>query len=76
MRYDPPSNVIHYVQQRKLPFAIAIDNTGAIARSWGEVELTPTLFVLNKQGRIVKRYEGEPNFAELHLLIDQLLTQS
>ncbi len=76
MRYDPPSNVVLYAQQRKLPFAIAIDNTGAIAKSWGDVELTPTLFVLNKQGKIVKRYEGEPDFAELHLVIDQLLTHS
>jgi glutathione peroxidase-family protein len=40
------------------------------------VELTPTTFLVNKRGEIVKRYVGEPNFAELHQLIEQLLVQT
>ena len=76
MSYDPPSYVVNYAQTRKLPFEVAIDNTGAIARAWGEVQLTPTTFVVNKQGEIVKRYVGEPDFAELHQLIERLLAQT
>lgn len=76
MRYDPPSYVVNYAQTRKLPFDVAIDNTGSIAKAWGEVQLTPTTFVLNKRGEIVKRYIGEPDFAELHKLIEQLLKQA
>src|SRR5688500_12379585 len=64
MSYDPPSYVVNYAQTRKLPFKVAIDNTGAVARAWGEVQLTPTTFLMNKRGEIVKRYVGEPNFAE------------
>lgn len=76
MSYDPPSYVVHYAQTRKLPFKVAIDNTGAVAKSWGDVQLTPTSYVVNKRGEIVKRYVGEPDFAELHKLIEKLLAEA
>ena len=76
MSYDPPSYVVNYVQTRKLPFKVAIDNTGAVAKSWGDVQLTPTTFVVNRRGQIVKRYVGEPDFAELHKLIERLLAET
>ena len=76
MSYDPPSYVVNYAQIRKLPFQVAIDNTGAVAHAWGDVQLTPTSFVVNRRGKIVKRYVGEPNFAELHQLIEKLLAET
>ena len=76
MRYDPPAYVVNFAETRKLPFKVAIDNTGAVARAWGEVKLTPTTYLLNKRGEIVKRYVGEPDFAELHRLVEQLLAQT
>jgi peroxiredoxin len=76
MQYDPPSYVVNFVQTRQLPFKVAIDNTGAVARAWGDVQLTPTTFLINKQGEIVKRFVGAPQFPELHQLIEKLLTES
>ena len=76
MRYDPPSYVVNFAQTRQLPFKVAIDNTGVVAKSWGDVQLTPTTFLVNKRGEIVKRFVGTPNFAELHQLIDKLLAES
>ena len=76
MSYDPPAYVVNFAETRKLPFKVAIDNTGAVARAWGEVKLTPTTYLLNKRGEIVKRYVGEPDFAELHRLVEQLLAQT
>ena len=76
MSYDPPAYVVNYAETRKLPFKVAIDNTGAVAKAWGEVQLTPTSYLVNKKGEIVKRYVGEPNFAELHALIEKLLAES
>lgn len=76
MQYDPPSYVVNYAQTRKLPFKVAIDNTGAVAKAWGDVQLTPTTYVVNKRGEIVKRYVGEPDFAELHRLIEKLLAEA
>ena len=75
MSYDPPSYVVNYAETRKLPFKVAIDNTGAVAQAWGDVKLTPTTYIVNKRGEIVKRYVGAPDFAELHLLIEKLLAE-
>ena len=76
MSYDPPSYVVNFAETRKLPFKVAIDNTGAVAKAWGDVQLTPTTYVVNKRGEIVKRYVGEPDFAELHRLIEKLLAEA
>ena len=76
MSYDPPSYVVNYAETRQLPFKVAIDNTGAAARAWGNVQLTPTTFLVNKRGQIVKQYVGEPDFAALHQLIEKLLAET
>ena len=76
MSYDPPAYVVNFAESRKLPFKVAIDNTGANAKAWGDVKLTPTTYLLNKRGEIVKRYVGTPEFAELHRLIEKLLAES
>jgi len=76
MSYDPPSYVVNFAETRKLPFKVAIDNTGAVAQAWGEVKLTPTTYIVNKKGEIVKRYVGAPNFDELHQLIEKLLAEA
>ena len=75
MSYDPPAYVVNFAQTRKLPFPVAIDNTGAVAQAWGDVKLTPTTFLVNKRGEIVKRFVGKPDFDQLHQLIDQLLAE-
>ena len=76
MQYDAPSYVLNFAQTRKLPFDVAIDNTGALARAWGDVQLTPTTYLVDKKGQIVKRFVGQPDFSELHGLIEKLLGES
>ncbi|WP_367067273.1 TlpA disulfide reductase family protein [Oryzisolibacter sp. LB2S] len=76
MSYDPPSYVVNFTETRKLPFKVAIDNTGAVAKAWGDVKLTPTTYIVNKRGEIVKSYVGAPDFGELHKLIERLLAEA
>ena len=76
MSYDPPSYVVNFAETRKLPFKVAIDNTGTVAKAWGDVQLTPTTFLVNKRGEIVKRYVGQPDFVALHQLIEKLLAET
>ena len=76
MSYDPPSYVVNFAETRKLPFQVAIDNTGKVAKAWGDVQLTPSTFIVNKRGEIVKTYVGAPNFPELHQLIEKLLAET
>jgi len=67
---------VNYAETRKLPFKVAIDNTGSVAKAWGDVQLTPTTYLVNKRGQIVKSYIGAPNFDELHRLIEKLLAEA
>ena len=76
MSYDPPAYVANFAETRKLPFGVAIDNTGEIARSFGQVQLTPTTFLINKRGEIVKRYVGAPDFTALQALVEKLLAEA
>jgi peroxiredoxin len=73
MSYDPPAWVVNFAQSRQLPFKVALDNTGNIAKAWGDVRLTPTTYLVDKRGQIVKRYVGEPGMDALHALIEKLL---
>jgi len=76
MSYDPPAFVSKFAETRGLPFGVAIDNTGSVAQAFGQVQMTPTTFLINKRGEIVKRFVGEPDFAALHGLIEQLLAEA
>jgi peroxiredoxin len=76
MSYDPPPYVVNFAQTRQLPFKVAIDNTGAVSQAWGEIKLTPTTFIVDKKGQIVKRYVGAPDFEALHQLLERLLAET
>ncbi|MBC7684671.1 MAG: TlpA family protein disulfide reductase [Bdellovibrionales bacterium] len=73
MKYDPPNYVINFTETRKLPFTVALDSGGDIAKAFNEVSLTPTTYVINKDGKIIKRYVGEPDFVALHALLGKAL---
>ena len=73
MKYDAPNYVLNYAETRKLPFQVAIDSGGDIAKSYGDVAMTPTTFVIDKNGKIIKRYVGEPDFAALHQLLQKAI---
>jgi peroxiredoxin len=73
MSYDPPNYVLNFAETRKLPFTVALDSGGDIARQFGKVSLTPTTFVIGKDGKIIKRYVGEPEFSSLHVLLQKAL---
>jgi len=73
MSYDRPDHVAAFAKGRALPFKVALDTDGAIARSFGDIRVTPTTFVLDRNGRVLKRYLGEPDWAEFHGLLDKAL---
>lgn len=76
MQYDPPNYVVNYTKSRQLPFKVALDSAGELAHAFGDVALTPTTFVIGKDGKILKRYVGEPKFDELHSLLQHALKAS
>lgn len=75
MSYDPPDRVFAYAQQNKLPFRVTLDIFGKAMDAFGGVRGTPTTFLVDRQGNIVKRFEGEPDFDRLGKLIEGELTR-
>jgi peroxiredoxin len=70
---DRADAVAAFAQKRALPFKIALDGDGAIAREFGRVRITPTSFLIDRHGRVLKEYVGEPDWAELHALVEKAL---
>lgn len=67
--------MVNFAQSRRLPFSVAIDSTGDIARSFGDVRITPTSLLINKLGEIVKRNVGQPDFEARQVLVEEPLAE-
>jgi peroxiredoxin len=74
MSYDPPNYVVNFVETRQLPFPVALDVDGAHARAFGDVQLTPTTFIIGKDGRILEQKLGEFDFVKLKALLERELS--
>jgi len=74
MSYDPPNYVLSFVKTRQLPFPVALDVDGTHARAFGNVQLTPTTFIVGKDGRILEQKLGELDFVKLKALLDRELS--
>ncbi len=73
MSYDNPNQVAAFALKNDLPFRVAFDTSGRIAERCGPVTATPTSFLLDRHGRILKRYLGEPDPRAFHALLDKAL---
>lgn len=76
MDYDPADYVKTYVGKTHLPFIVAHDSKGDIAKAFGGIRLTPTSMLIDKQGRIVQTYLGEPDFEKFQALVEKLLKEA
>ena len=76
MSYDPPSQVVTYSKKNALPFPVMHDSYGEMASKFGNVQLTPTAFILDQQGNIISKVIGELNFPTLHKLLDERLANN
>lgn len=75
MSYDPPSRVLNYTTKNALPFPVMHDGFGEIAKSFDDVSLTPTAFIIDKQGQIISHVVGELDFAALRATLEQKLSK-
>ena len=73
MPYDPPNRVLDYARTRKLPFDVVLDVDGSVLRAFGDVPGTPTSFLVDRNGNIIHKYLGEPDFADLRERIEDAL---
>jgi peroxiredoxin len=70
MPYDPPAQVLNYTRQKALPFPVMHDGLSEITQAFGGVNLTPTAFIFDKQGKRLQRTIGELDFIKLKQLLN------
>ena len=73
VRHDNAERVAAFAASRALPFQIAYDRSGELAKDFGNVRITPTSFLIDKRGRVIWRTVGEPNWSELHQRVERAL---
>lgn len=72
MYYDPPNHVLAMADSKQLPYQIALDPSGTLARAFGNVQLTPTTFLIDKSGHIVMQKVGVFELSDMQRRIEQL----
>ena len=65
MPWDPPDEVVRLARARALPYPVALDVTGAVAKAFGDVSATPTHLLVDPGGEIAYRRTGALDFAAL-----------
>jgi len=70
---DQPARVAEFAQRRGLPYKVIVDTDGSIAREFGNIRVTPTTFLIDRNGRVLRRYVGEPKWDEFDRLVEQAL---
>jgi len=70
---DRPEQVAAFARERALPFRVALDTDGQVSRRFGNIRVTPTTYVFGRDGRLLKRYVGEPDWTEFDRLLERAL---
>lgn len=73
MAYDVPEYLARFVQERGLPFPVVHDKAGQWASGFGDIRVTPTTFLVDANGQMLKRYVGPPDFNYLKRWLEQAL---
>lgn len=73
VRQDEEAKVAAFARERALPFKVVFDASGEIAREFGKVHITPTVFVLDGEGRVRMKSVGAIDWARLHATVEEAL---
>ena len=58
MPFDPPDMVVQTRQHKQLSYPIAIDIKGEANNAFGKIQVIPTSFLINPDGRVARKYTG------------------
>jgi thiol-disulfide isomerase/thioredoxin len=71
---DPPAQVLNYVTQKLPPFPVMHDGLAEVSTKFGNINLTPTTFIFDKQGKQLQRTIGTLDFVKLQQLLNAELS--
>ena len=72
---DHPNRVADFAQKHALPFKVALDTTDQVSQLFGNVRITPTTFIIDKKGRMIRRFVGIPEWREFDRVIEKALAE-
>jgi peroxiredoxin len=75
MAYEPPSHVVATAQAKHLPYPVALDLASEHAHAFGDVALTPSTFLINPAGIIVRKFTGLFDVEEMKTVIEKMLKE-
>ena len=73
MPWDPPDEVVRLARARALPYPVALDVNGAIARAFGDVSVTPTHVLVDPGGEVAFRGTGSLDLTALDDRLQSML---
>ncbi len=76
MSYDRPDHILEMQKRKGIPYPISYDATGKLSAAFGGVSLTPTTFLINPNGEIVRQKIGEMDMSILQAQIITMLSSN
>ncbi|SFM23088.1 Peroxiredoxin [Ectothiorhodospira mobilis] len=73
MHYDPAKEVARTAERRGIAYTVALDRKGDAAEAFGNVQLTPTTFLISPKGRIVYQKMGPPDWERVEGTLEDWL---
>jgi len=73
MSYDPPNRVIELSKRKNIPYPVALDIDGNAAKAFGDVQVTPSSFLIDANGNIVQQKSGVIDIKALRTKVKALL---
>lgn len=73
MYYDPPSHVVDMTKALQLPYHVVLDLKAEHAHAFGDVQLTPSTFLIAPNGTIALHKTGAFDLVGMKTQIEQLL---
>jgi len=70
MYYDPPNHVITLTEDLHLPYNVALDLQAEHAHAFGDVQLTPSTFLIDPDGLIALKITGAFDLAEMKTRVE------
>lgn len=58
MSFDQPSAVLELSEGADWPFLVALDLDNGVSEAFGEIKVTPTAFLIDRNGEIADQYVG------------------
>ncbi len=73
MPFDKPSDVLELSESKNWPFLVALDLDNQVTESFGDIQVTPTAFLIDKNGDFAEKYVGAIDLEEFRARLDELI---